>query len=148
MTEALLMREENGGDRWSIGDLRDRSPTPRIDRLLAGAEASAPVRGELETRLERLEQRVDEFERRLGRLSDNGSTRAAGYTLFFRASRGYDVANRDGIAPDVGTSLIVEDQRYVVEGTRRSPFPADTRPCLVLSPLPPEQTADSTTNGA
>lgn len=143
------MHDEGGGDRWSIGDLRrGRSPVPRVDHLLAGLEASTPVRGEMETRLERLERRVDEFERRLHALTDRSSAHAAGYTLFLRGSRGYEVVDRDGVAPGVGTPVIIAGERFVVEGTRRSPFPSDVRPCLVLSPLPPEQTADGTATGA
>lgn len=148
MAEALLVHEESG-DRWSIGDLRrDRSPMPRVDRLLAGLEASPPARGGVDTRLDSLERRVDEFERRLRELAGRGSAPASGYTLFLCGARGYDVVDRDGVAPELGAPVIVGDERYVVEGTRRSPFPSDARPCLVLSPLPPEHPADGAATGA
>jgi hypothetical protein len=137
------MDEEGGGDRWSIGDLRrDRSPLPRVDRLLAGLDASTPVRDEIEMRLERLELRVDEFEHRLGALTGRTSPDAAGYTLFTPGSGRYEIVERDGVAPDVGAAVSVAGARFVVERTRRSPFPSDARPCLVLSPLPKEQAAD------
>lgn len=131
------MDEEGAGDRWSIGDLRrDRPPVPRVDRLLARLDATA-VRGEMEMRLERLERRVDEFEGRLRALAGRTSAQAAGYTLFIPGSAGYEIVERDGVAPDVGAELILAGTRFVVAGTRLSPFPSDPRPCLVLSPLPP-----------
>lgn len=136
------MDDEDGGDRWSIGDLRrDRSPMPRVDRLFTAAEAPDPARGKIETRLERLEQRIDELER-LRRLSDRTSTKAAGYILFFPGSRGYEIVEHDGVAPAVGTPITVAGKPFIVEGTRRSPFWPDDRPCLVLSLAPPQQIAD------
>jgi hypothetical protein len=143
------MHEEGGGDRWSIGDLRrDRSPLPRVDRLLAGVDASTTGRDATETRLERLEQRVDEVERRLRALMGRTSTPAAGYTLFMPGERGYEIVDRDGVAPAVGAAVILAGRSFVVEGTRRSPFPSDARPCLVLSPLPPEHAAEDTATDA
>jgi hypothetical protein len=98
------------------------------------------------SRLDRqtLERRVDEFERRLRALAGRTSAQAAGYTLFVPGSRGYEIVDRDGFAPDLGAMVILADERFVVEGTRRSPLPFDTRPCLVLSSIPQERAADDT----
>src|SRR5579864_8714994 len=135
------MDDEDGGDRWSIGDLRrDRSPMPRVDRLFTAAEAPDSAWRKIETRLERLEQRVDELER-LRRLSERRPTRAAGYILLFPGSRGYEIVEHDGLAPAVGATITVAGRPFIVEGTRRSPFWPDDRPCLVLSPPPPQQEA-------
>lgn len=108
---------------------------PGVDRLLAGAEPAPPELEEMEARLERLQRRVDELER-LQRPADSGPAQAAGYTLFFRGAAGYEIVDREGPAPPVGTPIIVAGRRLVVEGLRRSPFPGDERPCLVLSPPP------------
>jgi hypothetical protein len=102
----------------------------------------------METRLECLERRVDEFERRLRALTGRTSAQAAGYTLFIPGSGGYEIVERDGVAPEVGTAVILAEARFVVERARRSPFPSDARPCLVLSPAPPEQAADDTATDA
>ena len=102
-----------------------------VDRLLSGDEPSTPV-WEVETRVERLEQRVDDLERRQPP-TPRGPAPAAGYTLFFRGSGGYEIVDRDGVAPPVGTPIVVAGKRLVVEGMRRSPFPSDDRPCLVLA---------------
>jgi hypothetical protein len=99
-------------------------------------------------RLERLELRVDEFERRLRALTGRASAPAAGHTLFVPGSRGYEIVERDGVAPDVGAAVILEGARFVVQGMRRSPFPSDARPCLVLSPIPPEQAANDSATDA
>jgi len=106
---------------------------PGVDRLLSGDEPSTPV-WEVETRVERLEQRVDDLERRQTPTTPRrGRAPAAGYTLFFRGSGGYEIVDRDGVAPPVGTVIVVAGKRLVVEGMRRSPFPSDDRPCLVLA---------------
>jgi hypothetical protein len=137
------MHEEGGGDRWLIGDLRrDRSPLPRVDRLLAGVDTSLP-RNELESRVERLELQVDELERRLRALSGRTSIPVAGYTLFIVGGRGYEIVDRDGIAPAVGAAVELAGTTFLVERMRRSPFPSDARPCLVLSAMPAEQGADN-----
>jgi len=127
------MHEEGGGDRWLIGDLRrDRSPLPRVDRLLAGVDTPLP-RDELEARLERLELRIDELERRLRAPSSRTSIPVAGYTLFIVGEHGYEIVDRDGIAPAVGAAVKLAGRTFLVERVRRSPFPSDARPCLVLS---------------
>lgn len=143
MNEALRMDDEAGVDRWSIGDLRrDRLPLARVDRLLPGPELPTAVRAEIEKWLERVERRVDDLERRLLRLPEPPPERASGYTLFYLGSRGYEAVDCEGIAPDAGAPVVIGNKRFVVERTRRSPFPADPRPCLVLSP-PSAQAAGS-----
>lgn len=48
--------------------------------------------------------------------------RRSRYTLFFSGSTGYEIVDRDGIAPAVGTPIIVAGKRLVVESIRRLPF--------------------------
>ena len=127
------MHGEGGGDRWSIGDLRSEGPPMRrVDRLLAGAQHVTHGR-EGETRLERLEHRVDEIEHHVRTLAGRARTRAPGYVLFLPGSRGYEIVEDDGVPPAVGAAVVLGGSRFVVEGMRRSPFPADSRPCLVLA---------------
>lgn len=97
----------------------------------------------MESRLERLELRVDEFERRLRALTDRTSTSVAGYTVFMAGGRGYEIVDRDGVAPAVGAALDLAGRTFLVARRRRSPFPSDARPCLVLSAMPTGQAADS-----
>lgn len=130
--------DENGGDGWSIGDLRRERPSGlRVERLLPGSEAVRASAEEVEARLDRVELRLDSVEQQLR--SEPGRSRRKpvdGHLLFLPSSRGYVIVEVDGVAPSVGSELIVAGSRFVVQSTRRSPFPSDPRPCFVLAALP------------
>jgi hypothetical protein len=73
------------------------------------------------------------FDDRLRALTGRTPAPIAGYTLFLPGRRGYEVVDRDGTAPLIGARVVVGDATFLVDGTRRSPFPGDPRPCFVLT---------------
>ena len=141
------MDEEGVGDRWLIGDLRDRSQAPNVDHFLVGPETVAPIRDAREMELERLRRRVGELERHMGEAAKPAVSITTGYTLFFPWSGGYEVLDGDGALPAVGALLVVRGEQFVVDAVRRSPFPSDSRPCLVLSPHGSTHTSDGASTG-
>jgi hypothetical protein len=58
------------------------------------------------------------------------SARAA----FVAAPTGFSIVERDGEQPHLDAVLRLDDVAYRIVAVRRSPFPRDPRPCLVLEP--------------
>lgn len=59
-----------------------------------------------------------------------------GHVLFVPTPAGYEIAEVEGPPPAVGESVRVGVHAYRAAGLRRSPFPRDDRPCIVLEPAP------------
>ena len=58
----------------------------------------------------------------------------AGYVLFVSGPTGFSIVERDGEPPQQDELLDLDGGAYRVVTVRRSPFPGDRRPCLVLEP--------------
>jgi hypothetical protein len=76
-------------------------------------------------RLVRLEERLDQLDR-----FDLGGRSRGSHVLFLSTVSGYQIVERDGPAPRVGEEIVVAGKSYRVDGSRRSPFPGDHRPCV------------------
>jgi hypothetical protein len=64
-----------------------------------------------------------------------GPTEApTGYVLFVAAPSGFSIVERDDEPPQPDDLLHLDGGVYRVVTVRRSPFPGDRRPCLVLEP--------------
>ena len=100
--------------------------TRSANEVTAG-EPLQPVLRDLVTRLERLEERI-------GQLDGSSVTAAAleGHTLFVSTATGYTVIERDGPPPRPGDEVGVDGRAYRAQRYRRSPFPADPRPCVIV----------------
>ena len=57
-----------------------------------------------------------------------------GYILFIAAATGFAIVEREDEPPSPDEPLQLEDGTYRIVSVRRSPFPRDARPCLVLEP--------------
>jgi hypothetical protein len=57
-----------------------------------------------------------------------------GYVLFVASPTGFSILECSDEAPSPDQLLLLEDGAYRIVSVRRSPFPADRRPCLVLEP--------------
>jgi hypothetical protein len=68
------------------------------------------------------------------RLLLDSTDEPAGYVLFVAAATGFSIVERDGERPHPDAVLQVDDRAYRIVAVRRSPFPRDPRPCLVLEP--------------
>ncbi len=59
------------------------------------------------------------------------------YCLFVSKPTGYELLNRTGEPPSVGSVVELEGQgRWVVNRVSPSPLPQDRRPCAYLLPTP------------
>jgi hypothetical protein len=58
------------------------------------------------------------------------------YLLFVWKPTGYELHERDGEVPSVGTEIDVEEGRMVVTRLAPSPLPGDERQCAYLQSLP------------
>lgn len=75
-------------------------------------------------------------EHRRGRDEDPVVTPSS-HLVFVQLASGYELVERDGPPPPRHSSLELPglcDGSLVVAGSRRSPFPADARPCVVVQP--------------
>lgn len=54
------------------------------------------------------------------------------HLVFVSKPSGYELAERDGAAPERGTEVELEERRYVVAKVAASPLPQDERPCAFL----------------
>jgi hypothetical protein len=66
--------------------------------------------------------------------STDEPTGPTGYVLFVAAPTGFSIVERDGEQPHLDAVLRLDDAAYRIVAVRRSPFPRDPRPCLVLEP--------------
>ena len=55
-----------------------------------------------------------------------------GHLLFVWKATGYELHERDGDPPPVGTDVEIGDQRQKVGKIGPSPLPGDSRPCAYL----------------
>jgi hypothetical protein len=59
----------------------------------------------------------------------------SGHCLFVSKPTGYELLNREGEPPAVGSIVEIEGQgRWVVNRISSSPLPQDRRPCAYLLP--------------
>jgi hypothetical protein len=58
------------------------------------------------------------------------------YLLFVWKTTGYELRERDGAVPTVGTVLDEEEGRMMVTRVAPSPLPGDDRRCVYLQGLP------------
>lgn len=59
------------------------------------------------------------------------------YCLFVSKPTGYELLDRQGEPPSVGTIVELEGQgRWIVNRISLSPLPQDRRPCAYLLPTP------------
>jgi len=129
-----------------IASLRESSRPRRPETLLTtrssrsvddgrNSEPLQPVIDDLITRLQRLEER-------LGRLDASRPAEAepADHTLFVSTATGYTVVEREGPPPSLGAEVSLDDRVYRATGYRRSPFPGDRRPCVIVEQAAPVET--------
>jgi len=57
-----------------------------------------------------------------------------GYVLFVATPTGYSIVECNEDPPPPEQLLLLDDRAYRIAAVRRSPFPRDRRPCLVLEP--------------
>ncbi len=58
-----------------------------------------------------------------------------GYVVFVWKTTGYELHERDGEPPQVGSELEEDGSRFTVTKLAPSPLPGDTRRCAHLQPL-------------
>jgi hypothetical protein len=59
----------------------------------------------------------------------------SGYCLFVSKPTGYELLDREGEPPSVGTVVELDGQgKWVVNRISQSPLPQDRRPCAYLLP--------------
>lgn len=56
------------------------------------------------------------------------------HLVFVWSATGYNLREREGEPPEVGSSLEDGDRRFVVTKVAPSPLPGDTRRCAYLQP--------------
>jgi hypothetical protein len=106
----------DGGDWLVRRPLRAPLRRLLLDPVVGPGEVSA------------LRERIEELEALLGALA----TPADGHVLFVPSPDGYSIVESAEPPPPPGQLLFVDGRQYAVAGVRRSPFPGDRRPCLVL----------------
>ncbi len=57
------------------------------------------------------------------------------HLLFVSKPSGYELAERDGEAPQIGTAVEEGETRFVVTRVAPSPLPGDDRVCAYLQPV-------------
>ena len=57
-----------------------------------------------------------------------------GYVLFVASPTGFSIVECNDETPSPDQLLLLDDGAYRIVSVRRSPFPRDRRPCLVLEP--------------
>jgi len=61
----------------------------------------------------------------------------SGYCLFVSKPTGYELVDREGEPPSVGSVVELDGQgKWVVNRISQSPLPQDRRPCAYLLPTP------------
>jgi hypothetical protein len=65
-------------------------------------------------------------------MEENGSARRQ-YLLFAWSPNGYELRERDGDPPEIGTELQDNGHELVVTKIGPSPLPGDSRPCAYTS---------------
>jgi hypothetical protein len=58
-----------------------------------------------------------------------------GYVVFLWRPSGYELLERDGEPPQVGSEVEEDGSRFTVTKVASSPLPGDTRTCAYLHPL-------------
>jgi hypothetical protein len=58
-----------------------------------------------------------------------------GYVVFVWKTTGYELHERDGEPPQVGSEIEEDGSRFTVTKLAPSPLPGDTRRCAYLQPL-------------
>jgi hypothetical protein len=67
-------------------------------------------------------------------MDENGSSRRR-YLLFAWSPGGYELRERDGDPPGIGTELLDSGHELVVTKIGPSPLPGDARPCAYTAGL-------------
>jgi len=153
-------RADDAIDSWQIRHLRQLPRRPRsadvVEQLLRPREVpSIPERLEaVEDAIFELAMRLDAVELEQSRAAPRSSDRTEpaaphpapespptvepepGHTFFVPSPKGYEIVEAEGAAPAPGTRLTLGGHRYAVQSRRRTPFPSDGRPCLVLARVP------------
>ena len=65
---------------------------------------------------------------------ENGQRQMTHLRFVWKAS-GYELREREGVAPSVGDEVEEDDERLFVTKVAPSPLPGDTRRCAYLQPL-------------
>ncbi len=70
--------------------------------------------------------------------SQNDQPQGQGYVLFVSKPTGYELVERSGEPPSVGSLVELDGQegRWFVSRVSMSPLPQDRRPCAYLQPTP------------
>ncbi len=58
-----------------------------------------------------------------------------GYVVFVWKTSGYELHERDGEPPQIGSEIEEDGSRFTVAKLGPSPLPGDTRRCAYLQPL-------------
>ncbi len=125
-------RAENVASRREVGRLESQlSEVAPVTALLDEADR------ELAARTDELAELTLELEHVRGLLAERAAASpveeiVAGHILFRPGAGGYELAERPGPAPDVGTVEDVDGERFLVTRIGRSPLPADRRRCAYL----------------
>lgn len=161
-------RAGDGIDNWLIGRLRQQPRRARGEEVVERMLRPRAV-PDVAAHLEALEDAISALSLRLGALElarsrssapPSGTERAdvrelrlepppprigpaLRHTFFVPTPRGYEIVEADGVVPSLGASVTIGARCYTVEGSRRTPLPLDTRPCLVLAHAPPADSGDA-----
>jgi hypothetical protein len=124
---------------------------PRLELTLFSRATGGERRGDIDSLMHELEEVADALERAERKLAaiealegiDAAAIRAATtHVRFLCRTTGYGFAELDDPPPAPGELLEVDDELFVVDRLRPSPFPGDPRRCAVLVSV---DVADETT---
>ena len=111
-------------DAWPI-ERQTRPARARLRVLLGGGAAPGEV--------DRLLARIRELEARVAAAAEP----PGGYLLFVVSPAGFSIVECDEEPPPEDQLLLLDDGVYRIASVRRSPFPNDARPCLVVERTQP-----------
>ena len=132
------MSEKARIDPGLIASLRESSRPLRPEASLTTPSAEAATGdGDLQAALQDLAARLERVEQRLARLDGyhHLDVEVDGHTLFVPTAGGYTTVEQAGPPPRPGNDVSVDGSTYRALSFRRSPFPGDLRPCVVVEPL-------------
>lgn len=122
--------DDSAGDAVLLAQLEEQwAKLAAAEAALQERERELREQRELNDRLrEQLEQRRSEPAPE----ADEAPEAPASHLLFVQLDGRYELVSRDGPPPLASTELTLPDLdgRFVVAGSRRSPLPGDSRPCV------------------